>query len=614
MKNKKYWEKRTLSEALDVHKSALDIHKKQVVVLKNTENEIKQIINKYINNIAKDNSISISEAQSLLNKKEKEELNWILKDYVLFSKKYEQYINKDSPEAIALDLKLKNASKSFRIRKNDALLLEVKKELVKLGVEENKVVESHLENIMQTTRDNYNLPKIPHSTKPDKSLKKLSENFKTVEEALNEKWIGNKNFSQRIWKDVDRLNKMLEEELPKSISRGDGGKRLIAKLERSFNTSASNAKRLVHTESFRIYSKTRIKSFEDLGVEKVELLATLDLKTSKICQNKDQKIVELKGATIGIDLPPFHPHCRTVFVAIFDDKLEEQLTTSNGRKARDPIDNKSYTTGIKDYKQWKNSKSPKVNSTISQVHKDRYLDKRNYKKFKKVLKNQDYFPNTLAEYRKMRYNNVEEHKELLNTYDNKLEYQNFMKTFKRHQVPKEYLPKDFEEFNNIKKNILNDSIDNVLKYEKLKFRNKILKEKEQGKQKLHKGHQNKHQLNSNEYISARDKGNPRVYKSYLLKNGDPMENNKKEYYSYVEELYKEAAGRGELIIDTRKTIPEIKEYYKFNRIIGKSNLAINKLEKRPVPPENFNYKNTSIIQIKYSSRGYHVVPIDDKEE
>lgn len=53
----------------------------------------------------------------------------------------------------------------------------------------------------------------------------------------------------------------------------------------------------------------------------------------------------------------------------------------------------------------------------------------------------------------MRYNNVEEHKELLNTYDNKLEYQNFMKTFKRQQVLKEYLPKNFEEFNNIKKNL-----------------------------------------------------------------------------------------------------------------------------------------------------------------
>ena len=77
----------------------------------------------------------------------------------------------------------------------------------------------------------------------------------------------------------------------------------------------------------------------------------------------------------------------------------------------------------------------------------------------------------------MRYNNVEEYKELLNIYYNKLEYQNFMKTFKRQQVAKEYLPKDFEEFNNIKKTMLEDNQMSILKYEELKFRNKILKEK-----------------------------------------------------------------------------------------------------------------------------------------
>lgn len=226
------------------------------------------------------------------------------------------------------------------------------------------------------------------------------------------------------------------------------------------------------------------------------------------------------------------------------------------------------------------------------------------------MKNQDYFPDTLAEYKKMRYNNVEEHKELLNTSDNKLEYQNFMKTFKRHQVPNEYLPKDFEEFNNIKKNILEDNQMSILKYEELKFRNKILKEKEQGKQKLHKGHQNKHQLNSNEYIAARDKGNPRVYKSYLLKNGDPMENNKKEYYSYVEELYKEAAGRGYIKLTISSNVMEVKEFYKFNKMIDKSNMENLKLLGRPTPPDKDNYKDTYKIQIKYSSRGYHIVPMD----
>ena len=64
-----------------------------------------------------------------------------------------------------------------------------------------------------------------------------------------------------------------------------------------------------------------------------------------------------------------------------------------------------------------NSKSPKVNNTISQIYKDRYLDKRNYKKLKKVMKNQDYFPNTLAEYRKMSYNNIEEYNKLNRTFN-----------------------------------------------------------------------------------------------------------------------------------------------------------------------------------------------------
>lgn len=163
--------------------------------------------------------------------------------------------------------------------------------------------------------------------------------------------------------------------------------------------------------------------------------------------------------------------------------------------------------------------------------------------------------------------------------------------------------------------MLEDNQISILKYEKLKFRNKILKEKEQGKQKLHKGNQNKYLINSNEYISAKDKGNPRVYKSYLLKNEDPIENNKKEYYSYVEELYIEAVGRGSIEALYNNTY-EIKEYYKFNKIIGRSNIKNITSLKRPAPPEKSNYKTTHKIKIIYGSNGkqYHIVSIDEKEE
>ena len=43
----------------------------------------------------------------------------------------------------------------------------------------------------------------------------------------------------------------------------------------------------------------------------------------------------------------------------------------------------SYIIVIKDYKQWVNSKTTEANATITQVHKDRHLYKRNYKKLKK---------------------------------------------------------------------------------------------------------------------------------------------------------------------------------------------------------------------------------------
>ena len=81
--------------------------------------------------------------------------------------------------------------------------------------------------------------------------------------------------------------------------------------------------------------------------------------------------------------------------------------------------------------------------------------------------------------------------------------------------------------------------------------------------------------------------------------------NKKEYYSYVEELYKEAAGRGEITVKIINNISEIKEEYKFNRIIGNSNL------KYIFPPTPSVYEQTKKIGIRYSKKGYHLFPISE---
>ena len=64
--------------------------------------------------------------------------------------------------------------------------------------------------------------------------------------------------------------------------------------------------------------------------------------------------------------------------------------------------------------------------------------------------------------------------------------------------------------------------------------------------------------------------------------------NKKEYYSYVEELYKEAAGRSSIVVKNNSL--EIIEFYKFDKIIGKSNVIPINFYERSIPPKNQTIK------------------------
>lgn len=59
--------------------------------------------------------------------------------------------------------------------------------------------------------------------------------------------------------------------------------------------------------------------FEELGVEKYEIIATLDSRTSKICRSLDGKRLPVKEFRVGVTAPPFHPWCRSTVCPCFDD-------------------------------------------------------------------------------------------------------------------------------------------------------------------------------------------------------------------------------------------------------------------------------------------------------
>jgi len=61
-----------------------------------------------------------------------------------------------------------------------------------------------------------------------------------------------------------------------------------------------------------------------MGVERYEIVATLDMRTSEICQELDGEVFEMKSFEPGVTAPPFHPWCRTVTCPYFDDNFGER--------------------------------------------------------------------------------------------------------------------------------------------------------------------------------------------------------------------------------------------------------------------------------------------------
>lgn len=102
------------------------------------------------------------------------------------------------------------------------------------------------------------------------------------------------------------------------------------------------------TESAFFNSAAQMDSFKDVGVEQFEFVATLDNRTSDICQEMDGKVFKMSEREIGVNVPPLHCNCRSTTVPYFADLGGERASRNLKGK---------YKTVSADmtYKQWKDN-------------------------------------------------------------------------------------------------------------------------------------------------------------------------------------------------------------------------------------------------------------------
>lgn len=174
-----------------------------------------------------------------------------------------------------------------------------------------------------------------------------------IETAISKPWATDgKDFSTRIWENKAQLINTLQTEMTRSFMIGEGAAPLINRIQKRFNVSFSNARRLVETETAYVQEKGMLDTYEALDVEQYQILAVLDMKTSDICRHLDKKVFDKKDAKPGITAPPFHCYCRSTTTPYIDGITDG---TGDTRAVRDPVTGKTvFVESDLSYEEWYN--------------------------------------------------------------------------------------------------------------------------------------------------------------------------------------------------------------------------------------------------------------------
>ena len=395
MKNSDYWKKRFEQLEQLSNYSATKYNKEVEKSFNRAIATIESDIEKWYNRLALNNDLSLLRAKELLNSKELKEFKWTVEEYIKYGEK----------NAITQEWakELENASARSHIERLEAIKLQMQNQV--------EVAYGNLDDGLGTTLGTIYKDSFYHTANEIQNGLNVASSMAVIDEdkiqkAIKKPWgADNKNFSSRLWGNKQKLISTLNTNLTQSIIRGEDPSKAIKQITKVLGTSKSNVSRLVMTESAFISSTAQKNCFSKLNVEKYEIVATLDTKTSDICRELDGKVFDMKDYQPGVTAPPFHCYCRTCTAPWFDD----EFTKGEERAYRD-ADGKTQYVEDMDYDEWykkyvSNDEKYKYNET---AEKNRASDKQQYESYVDVLGKEN-VPKNLNEFQDIKYNNSDEY-------------------------------------------------------------------------------------------------------------------------------------------------------------------------------------------------------------
>lgn len=334
-----YWNERFTQLENSAHREAQETYADIESMYKTAEREIEQKMSAWYQRFAINNNISMSEARRLLNTTELKEFRWTVQDYIKHGK--ENGVSGDWSK------QLENASARFHVTRLQALQLDLQQTVEVLFGGQNDAFDQLMK---QTYLDSYYHTAFEIQRGVGIGWDIAHINQKQLQTVLQRPWaVDGRNFSERIWTNKSALISELQKTLQQNIILGKAPDESIRALSQKLGVSESNAARLLYTESAYFQATSQGNCFRALGVDAVQFIATLDERTSEICQQMDGTIIPMKDYSPGVTVPPLHPWCRSVTAPYYKD-----LEGIGERAARDPETGTTYYVPREmKYNKWK---------------------------------------------------------------------------------------------------------------------------------------------------------------------------------------------------------------------------------------------------------------------
>lgn len=333
-----YWKKRYEEEMERAMHQAdgpkKDLRKYADTVIRRLEKDINDWYQRYAN----ENGMSLADAKKQLDARELKAFNMDLEEYRAIAERDEL-----SAEHKKM---LKQASARQQLDRVQELYINTVQELELWAKYQDSTISDLLSNVYESS--NYRTAWMTQSMKGQYDMY-AQVDHRTIQRIIDSPWAPDgKNFSARIWDNRKQLAASLQNDFIQALIAGDGTATMSEAIAKRMNTSYNNANRLVETELARVHSQAFMDCMSELDIDAVEILATLDGKTSPICRRMDGKYVRCKDAKPGITIPPFHCHCRSTTVPYIP------AVYGTERAARDPKTGKTvFVDGELKYEDWK---------------------------------------------------------------------------------------------------------------------------------------------------------------------------------------------------------------------------------------------------------------------